>query len=73
MIPGPVFRSRGYHVLMASIYIAAGGVILYKSYTDPDSSNVKIIGWLLCAYGIFRLVSKLIALRKPLNEPKEEK
>jgi hypothetical protein len=49
---------------MATIYFLAGVAILIKCYTAEAVDNTVIIGWLLCIYGAYRLVSSWINFRK---------
>jgi len=50
---------------MATIYFLAGVLILYKGYSDSSAdTTVFIIGGLLCVYGTYRLVSKLLSFKK---------
>ncbi len=60
----PVFQSKWYHLIMAAIYFLAGVFILYKGYSGADTGNTIIIGWLLCIYGTYRLVSKWLSFKK---------
>ena len=59
-----LFQSKWYHVIMATIYFLAGVVILIKSYSADTVDNTVILGWLLCIYGAYRLVSSWISFRK---------
>ncbi len=60
----PVLQSKWYHLIMAAIYFSAGVFILYKGYSGAVTDNTIIIGWLLCIYGTYRIVSKLLSLKK---------
>jgi hypothetical protein len=59
-----LFQSKWYHALMATIYFLAGVLILIKGYSGDSVDNIIIIGWLLCIYGTFRLVSKILSFKK---------
>lgn len=60
-----LFQSKWYHLIMATIYFLTGAFILYRGYTNEvlDNTNI-IIGWVFCIYGTYRIISKLVSLKK---------
>jgi hypothetical protein len=63
-----IFHTKWYHVCMALIYILAGVFLIIKGNSDHENFP-SAIGWLLCAYGGFRLISRLLMYRRNSENP----
>jgi len=61
------FQSKWYHICVAAIYIAAGLVLIWKDDSEGQSFQPAMIGWILCSYGGYRIISRL--LRKNSEKP----
>ena len=49
---------------MAAVYFIAGVVLIVKSYSTAQQLQAGIIGWVLCGYSIYRIVSRVMLLKK---------
>jgi len=58
---GGFFKSIGYHIAAALIYMVAGIALVFSS---QQNTQTTIIGWMIFGYGTYRLLSRIIQFRR---------
>jgi len=58
MFPGGIFKSLAYQITLASVYLIAGLLLVFSEQSQKQGFSA--IGWVLVAYGLFRLVTAAI-------------
>jgi hypothetical protein len=58
MFPGGVFKSLAYQITIASVYLIAGFLLVFSE--QGQKQGYSAVGWVLVAYGLFRLATAAI-------------
>jgi len=45
---------------MSAVYIIAGIILILKGNSTNDTFQAGLIGWILCGYGVYRILSRVM-------------